>query len=412
MSEKLISEASSLWRRMLLLTSSVLALGLSVFAEEPVSGGLAAMMKPFVDNQTMAGAVMLVGTKDKILDLEAVGYSDLAAKTPMTTDNLFWIASMSKAMSTSLLMMLADEGKLNVDDPVEKYLPEFKGQMVVDPKDPTKMVRAPSHPITIREIMSHTSGLPFRPIGEIGPMDTRPLAKEISVYASRPLIYDPGTQYVYANAGINTAARIVEVVSGTPYETFLQQRLFDPLGMHDTTFWPSADQLKRLAKSYVGETSGSPLKEIQLYQLTYPLDDRTKRFPMPAGGLFSTATDVARFCQMFLNGGTLDGKAYLSPLAVHAMSTKETGPKVTTSYGFGWSVGAHGDYSHGGAFSTYMGVDPARGIVTVFLVQIAHKWGTADGPKVLKTFLAAAQSMVGSADSSKVNVSTEGQQPH
>ena len=129
-------------------------------------------------------------------------------------------------------MMLVDEGKVKLDDPVEKYLPEFKGQMVVDPTDPTHTPHPAKHPIIIREIMSHTSGIPFRPLDETGPLDTRPLAKEVAVYASHPLIFQPGTAYSYSNAGIGTAARIVEVVSGTPYETFLQQRLFDPLG-HD-----------------------------------------------------------------------------------------------------------------------------------------------------------------------------------
>jgi len=409
----------SLWAGFILCAS-----GVCVFAQTPPpsTGVLAAKMQPFVDNQTMAGAVMLVATKDKILDLEAVGYSDLAAKTPMTTDGLFWIASMSKAMTASALMMLVDEGKVNVDDPVEKYLPEFKGQMVVDPKDPTKTPVAPSHPITVREILSHTSGLPFRPLGETGPLDTRPLAQEVAIYASRPLVSDPGTKYAYANAGLNTAARIVEVVSGMPYEQFMQQRLFDPLGMQDTTFWPSADQLKRLPKAYDGpaaatdnaSTATGNLKEIPIDQLTYPLDDHAKRFPIPAGGLFSTALDVARFCQMFLNDGTFEGKTYLSPEAIKMATTKETGPNVTNPYGFGWGIDPDGSYSHGGAYKTYMGVDPAHGLVEVFLVQQGNHWGTPDGAHtVWRAFKEAALAMVGAHPAPNEKVSIEGQgQPH
>jgi CubicO group peptidase (beta-lactamase class C family) len=395
-----------------LISFALLSSGVCAIAQTPSSsGGLAAKLQPFVDDGSMAGAVMLVATKDKILDLEAVGYSDLAAKTPMTTGDLFWIASMSKAMTASALMMLVDEGKVSVDDPVEKYLPEFKGQMVLDPKDPTKTPHPASHPITIREILSHTSGLPFRPLGEKGPLDTRPLAKEIAVYASRPLVSDPGTKYAYANAGINTGARIVEVVSGMPYEQFMQQRLFDPLGMRDTTFWPNADQLKHLAKSYNADSGAMKLKEIPLDQLTYPLDDRSKRFPMPAGGLFSTAIDVARFCQMYLNDGVLNGKTYLSPKAITMLTTKETGPKVTNAYGFGWMVGADGSFSHGGAFKTYMGVDPAHGLVTVFLVQQGAHWGTPNGAKIMPTFMQAAQAMVGVTAKPGEKVSTEGQGP-
>ena len=386
----------------------------------PNTGILAAKLQPFVDDGSMAGAVMLVGSKDKILDLEAVGYSDLTAKKPMTTNDFFWIASMSKAMTASLVMMLVDEGKANVDDPVEKYLPEFKGQMVVDPKDPTHTPHAPSHPITIREILSHTSGIPFRPPGEKGPLDNRRLADEVALYARNPLIFDPGTQYVYSNAGIGTGARIVEVVSGEPYEKFMQERLFAPLGMIDTTFWPTDEQVSRLAKSYDGPATapGQPvdphapkLTEISLTQLTYPLTDHTRRFPMPAGGLFSTATDVSKFCQMFLNDGTYEGRQILSPAAVQLMTTKETGLQVKVGYGFGWSLDGKGGFSHGGAYKTYMGVEPERGIVMVFLVQQGSHWGTERGKDILHTFVQAAETMATGTSNNEVH--TEGQAtPH
>jgi CubicO group peptidase (beta-lactamase class C family) len=381
------------------------------------STGLAAQLQPFVDDGTLAGAVLLVGSKDKILDLESVGYSNLAAKKPMAVDDLFWIASMTKPMTASLVMMFVDEGKLNVDDPGEKYLPEFKGQMVVDPKDPTSTPRPPSHPITIREILSHTSGLPFRPLGETGPLDNRPLAEEVFIYAKRPLISEPGTEYLYSNAGFGIGARIVEVLSGLPYEKFMQERLLDPLGMSDTSFWPTAEQLRRLAKSYNGtdpkaaepaDPHAPKLREIFYDQLLSPLSDHTKRFPMPGGGLFSTATDVARFCQLFLNDGTFEGKRLLSPPAVKIATTKQTGPKVTTDYGFGWSIGERGDYSHGGAYKTYMGVEPDRGIVLVFLVQQGSHWGTEQGQDVLSTFVKTAQAMAGGAASDQ-KIGTEGQ---
>ena len=367
----------------------------------PNTGTLAPKFQSFVDDGTMAGAIMLVGSKEKILDLETVGYSDLAAKKPMAMNNLFWIASMSKAMTASLVMMLVDEGKVSVDDPVEKYLPEFKGQMVADPKDPTHTPHAPSHPMTIREILSHTSGIPRRSAEE-GGLDVHPLAEEVALHAKNPLIFDPGTQYAYSNAGIATGARIVEVVSGEPYEKFMQERLLDPLGMTDTTFWPTAEQLSRLAKSYNGpaNTPGQPvdpnapkLTEISINMLSYPLTDHTKRFPMPGGGLFSTAIDVSKFCQMFLNDGIYKGKQILSPAAVKLMTTKETGAKVRMPYGFGWSIGQNGEFAHGGAYKTYMAVEPDRGIVAVFMVQQGLHWGTARGKDILHTFLKAAETM-------------------
>jgi CubicO group peptidase (beta-lactamase class C family) len=130
---------------------------------------------------------------------------------------------------------------------------------------------------------------------------------------------------------------------------------------------------------------------------------------MPAGGLFSTATDTAKFCQMFLNDGTFEGKRILSPEAVKLATTKETGPLVKTDYGFGWSLGEHGEYSHGGAYKTYMGVEPERGIVLVFLVQQGAHWGTQRGDKILPTFVKAAQALAGGPSTPDAQVHTEGQ---
>src|SRR5262249_1112701 len=158
----------------------------------------------------------------------------------------------------------------------------------------------PKHPPTVRHLLSHTSGMPFRSAMEQPTLDRLTLRDCVLSYAMTPLGSEPGTEYQYSNAGINTAGRIIEVVSGMPYETFLQKRLFDPLGMKDTTFWPTEEQLKRLAKAYRPKDK-SGLEETTITQLQYPLADRNRK-PMPAGGLFSTASDVGRFCQMILNG--------------------------------------------------------------------------------------------------------------
>ena len=217
----------------------------------------------------------LVADKNKVLSLEAIGYADIAADKPMRTDALFWIASQSKPITATAFMMLVDEGKVNLDDPVEKYLPEFKDQWLsAERAADHQLLKKPQHPITVREILSHSSGLPFKSFIEQPTLDLLPLRVGALSYANTPLDFEPGTSYRYANAGINTAGRIIEVVSGLAYEDFLDQRLFRPLGMHDTTFWPSKQQVTRLAESYKPNAQKTGLEQTTITQLRYPLSDR------------------------------------------------------------------------------------------------------------------------------------------
>ncbi len=350
---------------------------------------IAPKLQLFVDSHSLAGAVTLVATKDKILSLEAVGFADIGEKKPMKTDNIFWIASQSKPITAAALMMLVDEGKVNVDDPVEKYLPEFKDQQVLDgPDKDHNTLHAPKHPILVRNVLSHTSGLPFASPMEKPTLDLEPLSERVKSYAKLALNTEPDTKYAYSNAGINTAGRIIEVVSGMAYEEFLQKRLFDPLGMKDTTFWPNEEQIARIAKSYKPNKEKNNLEEIKIGQLLYPLNDK-KRQPMPAGGLFSTAADVARFCQMILNGGEMGGKRYLSEAAIKQMTSKQTG-ELKDGYGFGWSTGG-GGFGHGGAESTNMNIDPKSGLILVWMVQ--HAGYAGDGGKSQGVFNEAARAL-------------------
>lgn len=379
----------------------------------PVSGQqgeIAAKLQPFVDRHSLAGAVLLVANKDKVLDVETVGYADIAAKKPMRADNLFWIASQSKAMTAAGLMMLVDEGKVNVDDPVEKYLPEFKAlKQVAVQIDGKRVLLRVSHPITVKNILTHTSGLPFTSAIEKPTFDLQPLAERVKSYTAAPLILQPDTKYSYSNAGFNTAGRIIEVVSGMPYEKFMEERLFRPLGMTDTTFWPNSEQLARLAKSYGPNKADNGLVEVSLTQLHYPLNDREYRFPMPAGGLFSTAADVGRFCQMLLSGGEFAGKRYLSPAAVQQMTCTQDGDlqnkgKGEYGYGFGletWSKvhgepqpGSGGAFGHGGAYCTQMHVDPKRGLIFIYMVQHAG-YANSEGSEIYQTFQGTAMKMFG-----------------
>jgi len=277
-----------------------------------------------------------------------------------------------------------------LDDPVSTFLPEFADQWVIEKQDKDHMVlRRPKHPVTVRHILSHTSGLPFMSVMERPTLDGLTLRDAVRSYAMTPLQSEPGTKFQYSNAGINTAGRIIEVVAGMPYEEFLDRRLFKPLGMKDTTFWPSGEQLKRLARSYGPGKNKTGLEAQTIGQLQYPLDDR-KRQPMPAGGLFSTASDVGRFCRMILNGGKLEGKRYLSEGAVKQMTTKQTGADIKAGYGLGWSTGGT-TFGHGGAYATNMSIDAKRGLITVFMVQ--HAGFPGDGGKSHGVFQRAAEKL-------------------
>ena len=333
--------------------------------------GIAAALQPFIDRQELAGAVTLVADKNSVLTHGAVGFSDIAKKEPMRPDSLFWIASQSKPITAAAVMMLVDEGKVNVDDAVEKYLPEFRGQMVVAEKDGDHvLLKKPKRPITVKEVLSHTSGLPFRSPLEEPTLDRLPLADRVRSYAMTPLDSEPGTKYKYSNAGINTAGRIIEVVSRMSFEQFLDERLCKPLGMNDTTFWPSEAQASRIAKSFKPAANGNGLEETTVGQLQYPLTDRVNRYPMPAGGLFSSAADLAKFYQMIAGGGELAGRRVLSAAAVKQMTSRQTPADLPDNYGFGFSTG--GDrIGHGGAYSTNSYLDTKNGLIFIWLVQHA-----------------------------------------
>lgn len=374
-------------------------------------GALAAALQPYVNRNELAGAVTLIASKDKILDLEAIGYADLSVKKTMKTDCLFWIASMSKPIAATALMMLVEEGKVKLDDPVQKYLPHFAPKIMGVTSDGTHVqLEQPEHPITVRGLMNHTAGVVFRSSLETPTLDEFPLAVRVESYSLEPLMFEPGDDWSYSNAGINIVARIIEVVSGMSYENFLQTRLFDPLGMHDTTFWPTDAQLTRLAKSYKPTDARNELEETPITQLHYPLSDRKNRYALPAGGLFSTATDVAKFCQMVLSGGVYKGRRYLQATSIQEMTRNQiseaprksfdSGPWGFSGYGLGWFTTDSGTFGHPGAYSTSMRIDPARGIVTIWLVQ--HAAFPGDGAKSLDDFENFASKHFGSVSTANL----------
>ena len=377
-----------------------------VSAEENPGAPVASALAPFTDRHAVAGVVAGVYSRTGgQLCLVASGSSDLAAGTAMRTDALFWVASMSKPMTATALMMLVDEDKVHLDDPVERYLPEFRGQQLAVKQDGLVVLKSPAHPITVRNILSHTSGLPFASRVESPAgfkVDIFPLQAQVISYALTPLKTEPDSAYDYSNAGINTAGRIIEVVSGMPYEEFMAARLFRPLGMVDTTLWPDEAQVHRLAKSYRPNQAKDALDEITVDQLSYPLGNH-RRGPSPSGGYFSTAADIGRFARMILCGGALDGKRYLSEASLRAMTSTQAGgrlndPARANGYGLGWSTEAKdtpgigsaplAPCGHGGAYATNLRIDPQHGLALIYMVQ--HAGFILDGAQAHGAFEKAA----------------------
>lgn len=363
-----------------------LAIGLQpVSARDPqnLSAAIGACMQGFVDQQQISGAVTVVGRADAILGFAATGKRDLETNQPMTADTLFRIASMTKPVTALGIMLLVDEGKLSIDDPVEKHLPEFRGQMLVESRGKdTVTLKKPPRPITVRDLLTHTSGLPSAyPEGlrDLYMKRNRNLAEAIMAQSQRPLDFEPGSKWSYCNAGIDTLGRIIEVLAQQPYEDFLRRRVFEPLKMTDTTFYPSAEQLARSARLYnVKEGKLQPVVDSLLTCVP------GARFPIPAGGLYATGGDLARFYQMFLRRGMCNGQRLISEASLDAMTRLQTGDLkcgFVDGMGFGLGVGyvrqpqgvtemlSPGTFGHGGAFGTQGWIDPQQGLFVVMLIQ-------------------------------------------
>ena len=353
---------------------------------ESLPQSVAPALQRFVDDHTIAGAVTLVVGREGVKSLETVGVSDIKTQVPMAKDAMFWIASMTKPMTSMALMMLVEEGKLSIEDPVAKHLPEFRGQMLAVEKTPDHvLLKKPSRPVTIKDLLTHSSGLISKSPLDGDSLDGKTLREVVISYGLSPLQFDPGSKWSYCNPGINTLGRLIEVASGKPYAEFMQERLFTPLGMTDTTFWPSAAQVRRIAKSYKPNAAKSGLAETTITYLGTNLGDRN-RMPMPAGGLFSCAADLAKVYAMVLNGGMLDGHRYLKQETLKLMTTSQLGDmKVSFAEGMNMGLGFHivktptgvtealspGSFGHGGAYGTQAWIDPVRGLGIVLLIQRA-----------------------------------------
>ncbi len=372
-----------------------------------IRGPLAASVAPFVDERVIAGAVLMTGSSDGVSVVETVGYASIDARAPMQPGTLFWVASNSKQITGAALMLLVDEGKITLDDPVADYLPEFGAQwFVAEEDDERKTLRKPSRPVNLRDLVSHTGGI--LPGFHDGRLNAGTLRERTLACALTPLRFEPGTQWEYGNGGFEVAGRVIEIVSGQALETFLQTRLFGPLGMTDTTFWPSDEQIGRLATPYTPGADGQGLSEGKL-PFTYPLSGMSGS-PSPGGGLFSTAPDCFRFCRMVVGGGVFESRRLLSEGAVRVMTTTQTGtllsaPDNDNGYGLGWHTTSRdegkpwplgiGVAHHGGAYGTNMWIDPQQNRINVFMVAQTGWQPNYDSGQILRAFWGASDQALG-----------------
>jgi CubicO group peptidase (beta-lactamase class C family) len=347
----------------------------------PASPEVAAAMQPYLDSHKLAGVVGIVANRDgTVISKNLIGYADVEAGKPMREDNVFWIASMTKMFTGASIMMLVDEGKVRLDDPVTKFLPQLDRWKVIAENDNDHTLLKPvAKPVTIRHLLSHTSGLAsISELQQLTGADSTPIKARALATVTGPLQWQPGEKYAYGNQGMNIAARVIEVVSGMAYEDFLQQRIFDPLGMSETTFWPSEQQVARLANTYAPNSNKTGYAKGEVTYLTKPFSDHVHRFPEAGGGLFSTAHDILRWGMMLANNGELDGKRYLSPSAMDELRKEQTGT-TKVNYSLGYHL-RNGMFGHDGAYGTDLSVHPGTGMIAIFLVQCSSgdQWEARD----------------------------------
>ncbi|HJU42925.1 MAG TPA: serine hydrolase domain-containing protein [Vicinamibacterales bacterium] len=359
-------------------------------------------MKAFVDRKDVAGVVTLVIRDGKTVDIHATGYQDIESKTPMRTDTIFRIASMTKPMTSVAVMMLYEEGKLFLNDPVSRFLPAFKSMTVLE-QGADKPVPA-RRAITIRDLLSHRSGLTYGFLngGAVGngyrkngvtdglSITSLTLADGIDRLAAEPLVAHPGAAWNYS-LSTDVLGRLVEVVSGQPFEVFMRERIIKPLKMADTDFVIPESKWSRVATVYSPDGAGGirPMKDPETFgNATFsPVAYYKSRTYFSGGaGLTSTAADYARFAQMLLNGGSLDGVQLLSPKSIELMTRSQTAdlpPNLLlgpgTGFGLGFrvvtdiaqtgAIGSDGRYGWVGIYGTEFWVDPKERLIGIVLVQ-------------------------------------------
>jgi CubicO group peptidase (beta-lactamase class C family) len=311
------------------------------------------LFRQAIARDELRGAVLMVARHGTIVLHEALGWRHHGYRLPMEKDTLFRMASNTKPVVATAVMILQQDGKLKVGDRAGEYLPSFDTYR--------------SREITIAELLSHTSGLRigpiFYPFDKAGPPT---LQGAVAKFGEEGPVETPGATFSYSNAGFNTLGAIIEKVSGLPLEAFLKARIYDPLGMTDSLNHEDPAKLARMATVYRGTQVDGKVEWTQGFVPDDPPD-----FPVirASGGLISTAMDYGRFLQMFLNGGVYGGARVLTPESIAAMTAPHADAGKDGAYGYGWFVGAGGVYWHSGSDGTYAWVDPAHDLFGLVFTQ-------------------------------------------
>jgi CubicO group peptidase (beta-lactamase class C family) len=352
-----------------------------------------------IRNGRIAGGVTLVVRRGRVAWFKAQGMADREAKRPMSPDTIFRICSMSKPITSVAVMMLYEDGAFLLDDPISKYLPEFKNPKTLVKTATGRETTGASREITIRDLLRHTSGLTYNWNEDLGSTYTKSkvahgmlqydgtLEESVKALAALPLLFNPGEKFEYS-LSTDVLGRLVEVVSGMPLDKFFQTRIFDPLGMKSTYFYIPENSQERLATAYtyydgrgLSRFPDTPIEEgPMIYSADYPVRGPRKLFSGGAG-LNSTAEDYSRFCQMLLNGGKLGTKRLLSRKSVELMTHDQLGKISSDSaFGLGFGIngvkiplselGSPGEYNWGGFFYTSFSIDPKEKMIVIFMAQL------------------------------------------
>jgi len=331
----------------------------------------AGVLKPYVDSGSLPGAISIF-CKGNVQETACVGWADVDRKIPMSLDRTYMQCSQTKGFCGVTIAILVEEGKISLDDPVAKYLPEFKNLKVTvkDEQGKTSLVPA-KNVLTIRMVMNHTGGFPFEiPTKSKKGWPSLPLRATAKEAASRPLLFEPGTAVRYSNTGIDIGAAVTEVVTGKPWEVFLKERVLDPLGMKDTTFNPTDEQLSRSISLYLISKDKKPVYRKFNGAMPLPHNGPTV-YPSAGAGLWTTAADQVKFYRMLMNLGIGDnGVRILKEETVKNLLATSTRPPKLAGYSLGLTANFKaGTMGHGGAWGTKCTVNWRKKELSLWVVQ-------------------------------------------